>query len=104
VKYIFSHAGGTIPFLATRFAIVDEMKVVPATKSGEVPPTLCVVFTGTPRCHGRTRSCRCSARSVGMDQVLFGSDYPYLRRDLAIRCGEEMHSTSELSEKERRRF
>ncbi len=29
VKYIFSHAGGTIPNLATRFGIVDEMNVIP---------------------------------------------------------------------------
>src|SRR6201985_3488302 len=28
VKYVFSHAGGTIPFLAARFAIVDEMDVI----------------------------------------------------------------------------
>lgn len=29
VRYIFSHAGGTIPYVATRFGIVDEMKVIP---------------------------------------------------------------------------
>src|SRR5258705_3096173 len=29
VKYIIAHAGGTIPYLAGRFRIVDEMKVIP---------------------------------------------------------------------------
>ena len=29
IEYIFSHAGGTVPYLATRFSIVDEMNVIP---------------------------------------------------------------------------
>src|SRR5580692_978876 len=41
VKYIFSHAGGTIPYLATRFGIVDEMNVIPgAEERGAVTDTL----------------------------------------------------------------
>jgi 6-methylsalicylate decarboxylase len=28
VKYIFSHAGGSIPYMAARFAIIDEMGFV----------------------------------------------------------------------------
>lgn len=30
VKYIFVHAGGTIPYLATRFSMVDDMNTIPS--------------------------------------------------------------------------
>jgi 6-methylsalicylate decarboxylase len=34
--------------------------------------------------------------------VLFGSDYPYLRRDLAVTCRQEVASSSELDANESR--
>jgi hypothetical protein len=41
VKYIFSHAGDTILYLATRFSIIDEMNVIPgAEKRGTKAGTL----------------------------------------------------------------
>ena len=39
---------------------------------------------------------------VGMGQVLFGSDYPYLRRDLAVSCRSEVESSAELQANEPR--
>ena len=36
-----------------------------------------------------------------MDQALFGSDYPYLRRDLAIGCADELRTTAVLDDSER---
>ena len=39
---------------------------------------------------------------VGMGQVLFGSDYPYLRRDLAVSCRHEVESSAELQANEAR--
>ena len=39
---------------------------------------------------------------VGMDQVLFGSDYPYLRRDLAVACRHEVETSAELEKEESR--
>src|SRR5260370_1943144 len=39
---------------------------------------------------------------VGMGQVLFGSDYPYLRRDLAVTCRREVETSAELDSAERR--
>jgi 6-methylsalicylate decarboxylase len=38
---------------------------------------------------------------VGMSQVLFGSDYPYLRRDLAVACRHEVEASPELDSEER---
>ena len=39
---------------------------------------------------------------VGIDHVLFGSDYPYLRRDLAVSCREHIATSPELTESERK--
>ena len=38
---------------------------------------------------------------VGLDKVLFGTDYPYLRRDLAVSCREQIEASPELTESER---
>ena len=38
---------------------------------------------------------------VGMDRVVYGSDYPYIRPDLAVRGRAELESTAELSDEER---
>jgi aminocarboxymuconate-semialdehyde decarboxylase len=38
---------------------------------------------------------------VGIDRVVFGSDYPYLRRDLAISSRQQIESTPELTDDER---
>jgi predicted TIM-barrel fold metal-dependent hydrolase len=38
---------------------------------------------------------------VGIDHVLFGSDYPYLRRDLAVSCREHIEASPELTDSER---
>ena len=42
-------------------------------------------------------------RSVAeMGQVLFGSDYPYLRRDLAVSCRSEVEQSPVLTRDESR--
>jgi 6-methylsalicylate decarboxylase len=101
VKYIFSHAGGTVPYLATRFSIIDEMNVIPgAEERGTAADTFRRLYWDTalswhaPNLH--------MLRSVvGMSQVLFGSDYPYLRRDLAVSCRHEVEASPELDNEER---
>jgi len=102
VKYIFSHAGGTIPYLATRFSIIDEMNVIPgAEERGAAADTLRRLYWDTAL-SWRPPVLRMLRSAVGMGQVLFGSDYPYLRRDLAVACRHEVETSAELDGEERR--
>jgi len=101
IKYIFSHAGGTIPFLATRFSIVDEMKVIPgAEERGTAADALRKLYWDTAL-SWHPANLHMLRTVVGMSQVLFGSDYPYLRRDLAVACRHEMEASPELDDEER---
>jgi predicted TIM-barrel fold metal-dependent hydrolase len=102
VKYIFSHAGGTIPYLATRFSIVDEMNVIPcAEERGKAADTLRRLYWDTAL-SWHPANLRMLRSVAGMGQVLFGSDYPYLRRDLAVSCRSEVESSAELQANEAR--
>jgi 6-methylsalicylate decarboxylase len=102
VKYIFSHAGGTIPYLATRFGIVDEMNVIPgAEERGTAAETLRRLYWDTAL-SWRPPILRMLRTEVGLDQVLFGSDYPYLRRDLAVTCRGKVEASPELNKDESR--
>src|SRR4029077_7911016 len=100
VKYIFSHAGGTIPYLATRFSIVDEMNVIPgAEERGTAADTLRRLYWDTAL-SWHPANLHMLRSVVGMSQVLFGSDYPYLRRDLAVACRHEVEESPELDRTE----
>ncbi|HUE28727.1 MAG TPA: amidohydrolase family protein [Solirubrobacteraceae bacterium] len=104
VKYQFVHAGGTIPFLAERFAIVDEMNVIPgAQERGAFADVL-------PRLYWDTASAFSDPvlhmlRSVaGLENVVFGTDYPYPRDAISIGGLRQLESTAELDDGERRRI
>ncbi len=102
VKYIFSHAGGSIPFLAARFAIIDEMDFIPG---GEQRGTAADMFhrmywdTALSASDPVLRMLRDVA---GIDQILFGTDFPYLRRDLAVKAKQRILESSESNDSERR--
>jgi len=101
VRYIFSHAGGTVPYLAGRWAIIDEMNVIPgADERGTAADTLRRLYWDTAASY-RAPVLRMLRDIVGLDQVLFGTDFPYLRRDLAVSCVQMLKETAELSAEER---
>jgi predicted TIM-barrel fold metal-dependent hydrolase len=102
VKYVFSHAGGTTPFLAKRLAIIDEMNVMAgAVERGTAADTFRRLYWDTALSWSPANMEL--LRSVaGMGQVLFGSDYPYLRRDLAVNCRSEVATSPVLTPEESR--
>jgi aminocarboxymuconate-semialdehyde decarboxylase len=101
VKYIFSHAGGSIPYLAARFAIIDEMGFI---AGGEQRGTAADMFR---RIYWDTALAasgpvlRMLRDVAGIDQVLYGTDFPYLRRDLAVRSKQWISASTELSDLEK---
>jgi predicted TIM-barrel fold metal-dependent hydrolase len=103
VKYIFSHAGGTAPYLAGRWGIVDEMNVIRgAEERGLVADTLRRLYWDTALSYGDP-ILRMLRDVVGLDLVLFGSDFPYIRRDLGVNCVQRLEQTTELTTDERTR-
>jgi 6-methylsalicylate decarboxylase len=102
VKYIFPHAGGTIPFVASRFGIVDAMDIIPGGEErGPFAEAVQRLYWDTasafsdPVLH--------LLRSVtGLDNVVFGSDYPYPHDDISIGGLHSIEHTDELSDVERR--
>jgi 6-methylsalicylate decarboxylase len=102
VKYVFAHAGGTIPYLASRFAIVDQMNVIPgAQERGAFADAL-------TRLHWDTASAFSDPvlhmlRSVtGLGNVAFGTDYPYPHDAISIAGLRQLQNTAELDDDERR--
>jgi 6-methylsalicylate decarboxylase len=101
VTCILSHAGGTVPYLAGRFAIIDQMGVIPGAEArGTAAETFRRLYwdTALPRSDPVLRMLR---EVVGIDHVVFGTDYPYLRRDLAVGCRQRIEASPELTDDER---
>jgi aminocarboxymuconate-semialdehyde decarboxylase len=101
VKYVFSHAGGSIPFLAARFAIIDEMGFI---AGGEQRGSAADMFRRMYWDTALSASdpvLRMLRDVVGIDQVLFGTDFPYLRRDLAVNAKQRILEGSALNHLEK---
>ena len=102
VKYIFAHAGGSIPYLAARFAIIDEMGFIPG---GEQRGTAADMFR---RVYWDTALAvsdpvlRMLRDIAGISQVVYGTDFPYQRRDLAVKSKQRILGSSALDDVERR--
>jgi predicted TIM-barrel fold metal-dependent hydrolase len=101
IKFIFSHGGGTVPYLATRFGVVDAMGVVPgAEERGTAAAAFKRLYWDTAIAFGDNTLC--TLRQVaGMSQIVFGTDYPYPRNDLTIGGRRSIDETAVLEDSER---
>lgn len=101
VKYIMSHAGGSIPYLAARFAIIDEIGFVRgAEQRGSAADMFRRIYWDTAL-SATDPVFRMLRDIAGIDQVLFGTDFPYLPRDLAVKARHRILESSELTESEK---
>jgi aminocarboxymuconate-semialdehyde decarboxylase len=97
VKYVVSHAGGTIPYLMGRFAIVDEMGVIRGARSRQdAATTFQQLYFDTALSWSDPVLVMLRAQ-IGLDHVVFGTDFPYLRRDLATSCRQHILDSEVLS-------
>jgi 6-methylsalicylate decarboxylase len=102
VKYVFVHAGGTIPFLASRFAIVDEMNVIPgAQERGTFADVLLRLYWDTASAFSDP-VLHMLRLVTGLGNVVFGTDYPYPRDAISIGGLRQLRNTAELDDGERR--
>jgi 6-methylsalicylate decarboxylase len=101
VTFVFSHAGGTVPYLAGRFCIVDEMRVIPGAEARATAAETFRRLYWDTALSWNNQVLRMLRDVAGIDRVLFGSDYPYLCRDLAVSCRQYIEANPELSTSER---
>lgn len=101
VKYNFSHAGGSIPYLAARFAIIDEMGFIPrGDERGTAADMFRRIYWDTAL-SASDPELRMLRDVVGLDHVLYGTDFPYLRRDLAVDSRHQILRSSALDNAEK---
>src|SRR3989442_4389406 len=101
VKYIFSHAGGSIPYLAARLAIIDEMGFIAgAEQRGTAADIFRRIYWDTALA-ASDPVLRMLRDVAGIDQVLFGTDFPCLRRDQAVNAKHRILESSELNHLEK---
>ena len=102
MKCIFSHAGGSIPNLAARFAIIDEVGSSPGGQQrGAAADMFRRMYWDTVLAVSDP-VLRMLRDVAGISQVLYGTDFPYLRRDLAVKSKQRILRSLELSDSERR--
>lgn len=77
IKWIFTHLGGTAPFLILRYD--NYYKQFPDCREHiDRPPSEIMKELYYDTCTMHVPALRCAVESVGVSQLVFGSDYPHV--------------------------
>jgi len=90
------------PYLATRFAVVDAMGVVPGAEERGTAAAAFRRLHGIPRSPSVDNTLTTLRGVAGMSQIVFGTDYPYPRDDLTIGGRRSIDETAVLEDSERK--
>jgi predicted TIM-barrel fold metal-dependent hydrolase len=81
IRWIFTHLGGTAPFLIARYD--NYYKMFPECREHiDRPPSEIMRSLYFDTCTMHAPALRCAVDSVGADRLVFGSDYPHVPGDI----------------------
>lgn len=100
VRYVFSHAGGTVPFIAQRFDLLDATHAVPGAEiRGDARDQFRRLYFDTALAYQQA-VLSLATDVVGPTQLVFGSDRPYAL-DRSARAATAISSADYLSTESR---
>ncbi len=101
IRFIFSHAGGAAPYLAERLAMLrsflqpDQTQDVPENRDAML--RLLRSFSYDTALSASTPVLELLRDTVGLDRVLFGTDYPQAPENVIPACADAVRGAASLA-------
>lgn len=83
IRIIIAHLGGAMPMLLSR---LDNLQPVLGARLAEAPSITARRLWYDTVGHNSIPALRCACDTLGVDRLVLGSDYPYLRGDHYRKC------------------
>lgn len=95
IRWILTHGGGTIPYLAERLGHLRRDQAVRDREELEVERDLATFFFDLASCT-RPHALACLASVAGPGRVLFGSDFPFETSTTAAAAAAELRANPDI--------